>query len=111
MPSHATHSPSTPDLHPPKGVRDACKRGLELQPEHGGKGLVEETLTWAHAFVDGKPATPEKLRKMRAWFARHEVDHKVGWDDPPTPGFVAWLLWGGDAGKSWSQSVVPKLDA
>ena len=98
------------DLKPPKDVQAACKNGLELQPEHGGHGLVKETLTWAHKLATGRPVTAQKARKMRAWFARHKVDRRPHWDNPPTPGFVAWQLWGGDAGRHWAQRLVEAID-
>lgn len=48
----------------------------------------------------------DKVRRMAAWLARHEVDlssedaqaYVAGTRDRPTPGQVAWLLWGGDIG-------------
>lgn len=48
----------------------------------------------------------DKVRRMAAWLARHEVDlssedaqaYVAGTRDRPTPGQVAWLLWGGDLG-------------
>ena len=36
---------------------------------------------------------------MRAWHARHAVDKRPDWDNPPTPGYVAFLLWGGEPGR------------
>jgi hypothetical protein len=49
---------------------------------------------------------------MRAWFARHKVDRRPGWDKAgeETPGFVAWELWGGNAGQEWSESKVKQMD-
>jgi hypothetical protein len=48
----------------------------------------------------------EKVRRMAAWFARHRVDlnsekaraYVAGDSERPTPGQVAWLLWGGGLG-------------
>lgn len=44
---------------------------------------------------------------MYSYFARHEVDkktrtHRWGSDEDPSAGYIAWLLWGGDAGKEWA---------
>lgn len=49
---------------------------------------------------------------MNAWFARHAVDRKPGWSLPgkETPGYVAWLLWGGDAGRTWAADKVRELE-
>ena len=52
---------------------------------------------------------------MHSYFARHEVDKKgKGWDSGsegyPSAGLIAWLLWGGDSGKSWAERKVKALD-
>lgn len=54
----------------------------------------------------GGSVTAEKVRRMAAWFARHRVDldspkareYVRGESERPTPGQVAWLLWGGALG-------------
>jgi hypothetical protein len=60
----------------------------------------------------GRDVSPDKLRRMRAWFARHESDKRPGWDraGKETPGYVAWLLWGGDAGRSWAIKMVAEMN-
>jgi hypothetical protein len=101
-----------PDLSPPKGVREACARGVKLYEEgHGGDGLVPATVAWARRLAAGEDATRDKLVKMRAWHARHATDRREGWDSPPTPGYVAFLLWGGEPGRSWAEAMVPRLSA
>jgi hypothetical protein len=102
---------STINFTPPKAVREACKRGLALKDEFGGKGLREPTVQKARDFVAGKPNDPAHARKMRAWFKRHDVDKRPGWEKPPTPGYVARLLWGGDAGQKWVEQLVSRLEA
>ena len=46
---------------------------------------------------------------MFSFFSRHEVDKQAegfdrGEDGYPSAGRIAWALWGGDAGFSWSRS-------
>lgn len=101
-------------LVPSDGMRSAAKRGLELyKAGRGGDGLVPATITDARKMAAGEALSESKVRRMRAWFARHYVDKKPGWSDSgkETPGYVAHLLWGGDAGKSWSGTKVRQLDA
>ncbi len=93
---------------PPSGVQSACKRGLELKDEYGGDGLTPAAVSWARKIANGEAVSPEKLSKMNAYFARHKVDKKKNWDSPPTPGYVAWLLWGGDAGRAWASQNANK---
>lgn len=99
------------NLSPPEGVRSALRRGLKLHEEgHSGDGLMPETVAWARRMANGEAASEEKIRKMRAWHARHAVDKRPGWENPPTPGYVAFLLWGGAAGRAWSERKVAELD-
>lgn len=100
-------------LTPPAGARKAFAKGLKLyEAGRGGEGLRPETIRWARRVVSGEALTEAKLRKMNAWFARHAVDRKAGWDKAgeETPGYVAWLLWGGDAARAWSKRKVEELD-
>jgi hypothetical protein len=53
---------------------------------------------------------------MVSYFARHEVDKEgEGWspgqDGYPSAGRIAWALWGGDSGKTWSQKVSDQMDS
>lgn len=89
----------------PSYVADAAKRGLELL-EFAGDGLRDQTVREARAMARGN-VTPDKVRRMAAWFARHKPDldspradaYLRGESERPTPGQVAWLLWGGPIGR------------
>lgn len=99
------------NLTPPQGVRAALRRGLELhEAGASGEGLQPETVAWARRMARGEQASREKIIKMRAWHARHAVDKRPGWDNPPTPGYVAFLLWGGEPGRVWSNKVAEMID-
>jgi hypothetical protein len=101
------------DLNPTSGMIAAFKTGLKLHEEgKSGKGLMPATVAWARRAVAGDSMSELKVRQMNAWFARHAVDKKPGWSDAgkETPGYVAWLLWGGDAGRSWAARKVAELD-
>jgi hypothetical protein len=50
------------------------------------------------------------IKRMRSFFARHEVDKKAtgfrkGEEGFPSKGRQAWDLWGGDAGKAWANKM------
>jgi phage gp29-like protein len=103
------------DLRPPQGVREAFRRGLDLVDEgYGGDGLQPETIAWARRLARGEDVAPEKAVKMRAWFARHESspgEAEARRTDKRSPAWVAWLLWGGDAGRDWAGKIVRQLEA
>ena len=45
--------------------------------------------------------------------ARHEVDKRgahFGDEENPSPGYVAWLLWGGEEGKAWIAGLHERVD-
>lgn len=101
------------DLTPNRGMQGAAQRGLRLYEDgKGGDGLVPATIADARKMAERQALSEDKVRRMPAWFARHEADKRPGWDSPgeETPGFVAWLLWGGDAGRRWAESKVRQLD-
>jgi hypothetical protein len=91
----------------PKGVQTACRRGLKLYREgFGGKGVVERTIDNAEHMAHARPTSAHQAKRMSQWFARHHVDKRPNWHRPPTAGYVAWLLWGGDAGMRWANGIV-----
>ena len=98
------------DFSPPEGVRKAAARGLELRKKHG-RGGTAVGVARARTLSNGQKVTPETAKRMRSYFARHEVDKQgEGWGED-SAGYIAWLLWGGDAGKSWSAKLVKQIDA
>ena len=89
---------------PPQEVRNNAKRGLELRKEHG-RGGTEVGVARARDLSNGKALSLETINRMISYFARHEVDKKgEGWGKD-SAGYIAWLLWGGDAGRAWANRV------
>ena len=104
------------DFSVPDGVIAELKRGLQWHEDGlSGDGLQSDTVSWATRMVNGADISPDKARKMRAWFARHESDKtgegfSPGEDGYPSAGRVAWALWGGDPAVSWSNKLVNQMD-
>jgi hypothetical protein len=97
------------DLTPPKGAAEAAARGLELRRKHG-RGGTEVGVARARDLSNRKTVSPSTVRRMNSYFARHEVDKQgEGWGED-SAGYIAWLLWGGDAGKSWAKKKADELD-
>ncbi len=83
-------------------IADNARRGLEYHRQGlSGDGIRPATVRAAVRMAEGY-ATEAKLRKMSAWFARHEGDLEASANSDPTdedypgPGAVAWLIWGGN---------------
>lgn len=102
---------SSINFKPTLGVISACKLGLKYHEQGlSGDGLMPATVAWARRLAEGGEWTSDKARKANAWFARHESDKaSPKWNDP-SPGKVAWLLWGGDAGKRQVKKLVEQMD-
>lgn len=102
------------DFTPPKGVREEAQQGLDWRKEHG-RGGTAVGIARARDLSNGVAVSPETIRRMVSYFARHEVDKKgEGWspgeDGFPSNGRIAWALWGGDAGQTWSAKIAKSMD-
>jgi len=90
---------------PPQGVRSNAKRGLELRAKYN-RGGTEVGVARARDLSNGAALSLDTLKRMNSFFARHEVDKKgEGWGKD-SAGYIAWLLWGGDAGWAWAKRVI-----
>jgi len=101
---------SADGFSPPQQVRSNAKRGLELRREFG-RGGTEVGVARARDLSNGKSIPLETINRMVSYFARHEVDKKgENWGNAsnPSKGYIAWLLWGGDAGKAWANSIAER---
>lgn len=96
------------DLKPNDGMKSAAARALQWKKE-GKRGGTRVGLARANQIVNGVELSESTVARMYSFFSRHEVDKKAtgfnsGEEGYPSPGRVAWDLWGGDAGFSWSTS-------
>lgn len=95
---------------PPEGVASAARRGLKLREAQSpsNRGGTAVGIARAHQLAARKPVSFSTIKRMYSFFARHAVDKQgEGWGED-SKGFQAWLLWGGDAGKSWADGIVAR---
>ena len=101
------------DFTPSKGASDAAARALEVRaskPE-SQRGMTPVGIARARDLKAGKTLSPDTVKRMLAYFTRHEVDKQGStWSDQGK-GWQAWHGWGGDAGFSWARKVVKQMDA
>lgn len=91
---------------PTEGMASAARRALKWKDE-GRPGGTLVGLARANQLKDREPLSEDVVLRMYSFFARHEPDKSAtgfssGEEGYPSPGRVAWDLWGGDAGQSWS---------
>lgn len=113
------------DFKPSQSVADQAEKGLEYRSKAGGKGGLSTAQAGKEGVGSGvqravnlknrDELSPETVKRMKAFFDRHEKNAKIDskykgepWKDR---GYTAWLLWGGNAGKSWSNKIVRQMEA
>ena len=99
---------------PTDGMVDEAKKGIEWRKEFN-RGGTRVGAVRASQIVNKQKLSPSTVRRMFSFFSRHEVDKqaegfKPGEKGYPSNGRIAWALWGGDAGFSWSTKVRNRLD-
>jgi hypothetical protein len=90
-----------------------ARLGLRLR-QRFGRGGTEVGVRRAELLAARRELDASDIKSMYSYFARHEVDksttrYQWGSTENPSPGFIAWLLWGGEEGKQWVQRQREKL--
>ena len=101
------------DFTPPKGARDAAKRALEVRADkpESQRGMTPVGIARARDLKAGKQLSPETVKRMLAYFTRHEIDKQGSTWDEQGKGWQAWQGWGGDAGYAWARKVTEQMDS
>jgi hypothetical protein len=102
---------------PPDGVRSAARRGLELRRRFDRGGAVAAKASSAGvgngvqratSLSNGEPISAATAKRMGDFFKRNagsfELDKRED-DGGPTAATITWMLWGGDAGRDWVNSL------
>ena len=92
---------------PTEGMASAAKRALKWK-EEGRPGGTIIGVTRANQLKNRENLSESVVLRMHSFFSRHAVDKQAtgfssGEEGFPSKGRVAWDLWGGDPGESWSQ--------
>jgi len=101
------------DLTPTDAMAEEARRGLEWR-EKFNRGGTAVGVARARDISNKKSLSPDTVRRMVSYFARHEVDKQgtgfsPGEDGYPSAGRIAWALWGGDAGQSWARAKAAQM--
>ncbi|MFD1612789.1 hypothetical protein ACFSCW_13355 [Sphingomonas tabacisoli] len=93
----------TDNFRPTAKMAANAQKGLDLREKHG-RGGTHVGVARARQLIAREALDPRDIKSMYSYFARHAVDKQGrNWADPdkPSAGYIAWLLWGGDEGKTW----------
>ena len=103
------------DTLPTSGMVSEAKKGLAWRKEFGRGGTMVG-LARANSIVAREKLSESTVKRMYSFFSRHEVDKQgqgfsQGEKGYPSNGRIAWALWGGDAGFSWSKKKRNQIEA
>jgi lambda family phage portal protein len=99
-------------FEPPQAVRAAAARALRERAKKPAsqRGMTPVGIARARDLANGRPVSADTVRRMKAYFDRHEGDKQgTTWDDYGK-GRQAWDGWGGDAGQAWANRIVERLN-
>jgi hypothetical protein len=79
-----------------------------LTTQEAGKQGIGSGVARASNLANGNALSFATIKRMAAFFSRHEKNKSGGEDDA---GYIAWLLWGGDAGKAWASRIIKMVES
>ena len=91
---------------PPKAVQQVAEGALEDRARYG-KGGTAVGVARARDLANGKGISVDTLKRMRSFFARHDVNDRT---EKSSPASIAWRLWGGSAGRQWVEGQLGKWE-
>jgi hypothetical protein len=100
------------DTRPPQSVADNARRALEVRarkPE-SERGMTAVGIARARDLMNRVRLSEDTIRRMAAYFERHEVDKQGSTWDEQGRGWQAWYGWGGDDGFAWAKRKIEEFD-
>jgi hypothetical protein len=100
------------DFTPPQGARDAAIRALKKRAEQppSKRGMTAVGIARARDLSNGVTLSPDTIKRMVAYFTRHEVDKQGATWAEYGKGRQAWDGWGGDAGYTWAKKILAQME-
>ena len=102
---HIEKAEEYPSRVPPPEVAVAAERGLKLRTQFRRGGTMA-AIARARDLKNRRPLSEQTMRRMIRYFKRLKSESRAenfGNEENPSTGYIAWLLWGGDAGKAWAE--------
>jgi hypothetical protein len=91
----------------PDSVSNNAKKGIELNDKLGNKCATPVGKIRAQQLAQKKPLSVETIKRMYSYLSRAEAYYDE--NDMEACGTISFYLWGGLAGKSWSESKLKEL--
>lgn len=98
----------------PDSVAKEAQQAIDAKEKYGDKvkGGTQVGWTRARQLANKENISIDTIKRMVAFFSRHEGNQKVEDKDFPWSdnGYTAWKIWGGDSGKEWANKVLDKYN-
>jgi hypothetical protein len=91
----------------PDSIKNNAKRGIELNDAVENKCATQVGKIRAQQLANGEPISLETIKRMYSYLSRAETFYDE--NDTKACGTISYLLWGGLAGKTWSESKLKEL--
>ena len=98
----------------PDAVANQAKKALAYKDKYKDEvdGGTQVGWTRANQLANKENLSYDTIKRMYSFFKRHDVNQTIKSEYKDTPwkdnGFIAWLIWGGDAGYNWVKSIIEK---
>lgn len=99
-----------PYFVPPAAVARKARKGLDLRASlpPSRRGGTAVGVRRAVQLASRQRVSIEVVERMASFFARHAGNRDTpGWGQD-SPGWQAWLLWGGDEGRAWARRILAR---
>jgi len=92
----------------PQAVADNAQRALDVRATkpQSQRGMTPVGLARANQLAKREPVSLVTVRRMVAYFDRHEIDKEGSTWDEQGKGWQAWNGWGGDEGRAWARRIL-----
>jgi capsid protein len=97
---------------PTNAMAENARRALDVREKKPAsqRGMTSVGIARARDLINKRPMSEDTVRRMKAFFDRHEVDKQGETWDEQGKGWQAWQGWGGDAGYSWATAIVERIN-
>jgi capsid protein len=97
---------------PTGAMADNARRALDVREKKpmSQRGMTSVGIARARDLINKRPMSEDTVRRMKAFFDRHEADKQGETWSEQGKGWQAWNGWGGDEGYSWATAIVERLN-
>jgi hypothetical protein len=97
---------------PTNAMADNARRALAIREKKpmSQRGMTSVGIARARDIMNKRPMSEDTVRRMKAFFDRHEADKQGQTWSEQGKGWQAWNGWGGDEGYSWATAIVERLN-